>query len=126
MNTERADTRSVNRLASGQISADEAAQMLRLPTGTGLHGGTRQETANLDGRWLHVCVTDLSTGKQKVNVNLPLTWVAAGLRIGAQYRPEIEGFDFGDLVTQIQAGAEGKLVELEDLEDNERVELFVD
>ena len=48
------------------------------------------------------------------------------MRIGAQYRPEIASFDFGDLVAQIQAGAEGKLVEVEDLEDNERVEIFVD
>jgi hypothetical protein len=124
MTTDRADTRSVDPLASGQISADEAAQRLRPPAGP--QSGTGKATANLNGRWLHVRVTDLETGKQKANVNLPLTWVEVGMRIGAQYRPEIASFDFGDLVAQIQAGAEGKLVEVEDLEDNERVEIFVD
>lgn len=122
MTTDRADI--LNRLASGQISADEAAQLLRSPGEPQSDVWTR--TANLSGRWLRVRVTDLFTGKQKVNVNLPLSWVEAGMRIGAQYRPEIAGFDFGALVAQIQAGAEGKLVEVEDLEDNERVEVFLD
>ena len=122
MTTDRANI--LDQLASGQISADEAAQRLRPPAGP--QSGTGKATANLNGRWLHVRVTDLETGKQKANVNLPLTWVEVGMRIGAQYRPEIASFDFGDLVAQIQAGAEGKLVEVEDLEDNERVEIFVD
>jgi len=122
MTTDRANI--LDQLASGQISADEAAQRLRPSAGP--QSGTGKATANLNGRWLHVRVTDLETGKQKANVNLPLTWVEVGMRIGAQYRPEMAGFDFGDLVAQIQAGAEGKLVEVEDLEDNERVEIFVD
>jgi hypothetical protein len=121
MTTDRADI--LNRLATGQISADEAAQLLR-PSGP--PSGTGKGTANLNRHWLHIRVTDLETGKQKVNVNLPLSWVEAGMRIGAQYRPEIADFDFDDLVAQIHAGAEGKLVEVEDLEDNERVEIFVD
>ncbi len=68
MTTDRADTHSVNQLASGQISADEAAQMLRPPAGP--QSGTGKGTANLNGRWLHVRVTDLETGKQKANVRL--------------------------------------------------------
>src|SRR5574341_2380252 len=122
MTTDRADI--LNQLASGQISADEAAQRLRPPAGP--QSSTGKGTANLNGRWLHVRITDLETGKQKANVNLPLSWVEAGMRIGAQYRPEVADFDFDDLVAQIHAGTEGKLVEVEDLEDNERVEIFVD
>ena len=118
MSTDRADTRSVNLLASGQISADEAAQRLR--------PSAAPPRLNLSGRWLRVRVTDLDTGKQKVNVNLPLSWVEVGMKIGAQYRPEIANFDLGALVEQIQSGAEGRLVEVEDLDDNERVEIFVD
>lgn len=117
MNTDRADTRSVNLLASGQISADEAAQRLR--------PSAAPQNMNLNGRWLRVRVTDLHTGKQKVNVNLPLAWVEAGIKIGAQYRPDIANLDLGALVEQIQAGTEGKLVEVEDMGDNERVEIFV-
>jgi hypothetical protein len=121
MNTERADI--LNRLASGQISADEASRLLRPPAEL---QGAPGKSVNFGGRWLHVRVTDLNSGRQKVNVNLPLAWVEVGMRIGAQYSPEIAGFDLGALVEEIKAGTHGKLVEVEDLEDNERVEVFVD
>ena len=122
MNTDRSNI--LNQLASGQISADEAAQRLSAPPG--LESGGGKGTVNLSGRWLHVRVSDLDTGRQKVNVNLPLSWVEVGMRIGAQYRPEVANFDLNALVEQIRSGAEGKLVEVEDLDDNERVEIFVD
>jgi len=117
MSTDRATI--LDLLASGQISADEAAQRLR-------PSAAPPRTVNLAGRWLRVRVTDLDTGKQRVNLNLPLAWVEAGMRIGAQYRPEIANLDLGALVAQIQSGAEGKLVEVEDLDDHERVEIFLD
>ena len=127
MNINRADI--LNQLASGQISADEAAQRLGgagglSPSGPSAGAGPRAVTLN--GRWLRIRVTDLGTGKPKVNVNLPLTWVEAGMRIGAQYRPEVANFDLGALVEQIRSGAEGKLIEVEDVDDGERVEIFVD
>lgn len=129
MNINRADTRSVNQLASGQISADEAAQRLSGAEGrspAGPQAGAEPRAVNLNGRWLRIRVTDLGTGQPKVNVNLPLAWVEAGMRIGAQYRPEVANFDLGALVEQIRSGAEGKLIEVEDADDGERVEIFID
>lgn len=115
----------LNQLASGQISAAEAAQ--RLGPATPPRPVTPKPHPGLNPqRWLHVRVTNLETGRPKVNVNLPLTWVELGLKIGAKYQPEIAGLDFNDLVAQIQAGANGKLVEVEDMDDGERVEIFVD
>src|SRR5262245_15394028 len=118
----------LNQLASGQISAAEAAQRLG-PSGpaTSPRPATPKPLTSLNpNRWLHVRVTNLETGRPKVNVNLPLTWVELGLKIGAKYQPEIAGLDFNDLVAQIQAGANGKLIEVEDIDDGERVEIFVD
>jgi hypothetical protein len=117
MDTDRSNI--LAQLAAGQISADEAAQRLRPSAGT-------PQGLSLSGRWLHIRVTDLDSGRQKVNVNLPLAWVEVGMKIGARYQPEIAGFDINALVQQIHVGAEGKLIEVEDLEDNERVEIFVD
>lgn len=115
----------LNQLASGQITAAEAAQ--RLGPAAPARPATPKPHPGLNAnRWLHVRVTNLETGRPKVNVNLPLTWVELGLKIGAKYQPEIAGLDFNDLVAQIQAGANGKLVEVEDLDDGERVEIFVD
>ena len=71
-------------------------------------------------------MTNLTTQAAKVNVNLPLGLVSAGLRIGQRYAPELNGVDWDELLNEIQRGANGKLVEVEDQEDNERVEIFVD
>ena len=121
----------LNLLATGQISADEAARLLREPAGQPhepLEPATPPVPARPadSNRWLHVRVSDLSTGRQRVNVNLPLSWVQIGMKIGARYSPEMPDIDWNDLVQQIQAGANGKLVEVEDVDDNERVEIYVD
>jgi len=115
MDTHRSDI--LNQLASGQLSADEAASRLREPA---------QAHTAMKNRWLHIRVTNLETGRPKVNVNLPLSWVELGVKIGARHSSELAGIDFGDLVEQIHAGTSGKLVEVEDLEDGERIEIFVD
>ena len=119
MDTNRSDI--LNQLASGDISADEAARLLGAPL-----AGSRAPSLAAAHRWLRVRVTDLDTGRQKVNVNLPLAWVEVGLKIGAQYETRLAGIDLGELMAQIQSGAQGRIVEVEDLEDGERVEVFVD
>ena len=51
---------------------------------------------------------------------------ARGLRIGQRYAPELRGVNWDEVLDEVQNGANGKLVEVEDQEDNERVEIFVD
>jgi hypothetical protein len=113
----------LNRVAAGQISAEEAARLLREPA------PARTATASaeaLKGHWLHIRVTQLDTGASRVNVNVPLSWVDIGMRIGARYQPDIAGVDWAEVVQMIKSGANGRLVEVEDLDDNERVEIFVE
>ncbi|MGH2521199.1 MAG: hypothetical protein ACRDH2_01740 [Anaerolineales bacterium] len=113
----------LNQLASGQLSAEEAARLLREPTPAPAESKSSAATSN---RWLRIRITNLETGRPKVNVNLPLAWVKWGLQIGAKHSPEIAGLDFNEIVEQIQAGAQGKLIEVEDTEDGERVEIYVE
>src|SRR3990172_6310083 len=94
----------LNRVAAGEISADEATRLLSVPS-----AGSRAPGFSTAGRWLRVRVSDLDTGRQKVNVNLPMLWVEAGLRIGAQYESRLAGIDLGELLTQIQSGAQGQI-----------------
>jgi hypothetical protein len=108
----------------GKITAEEGAKLLaalsesrkavRKPPLRGA-GGT--------ARWLRVRVTDMATGKAKATVNLPLGLVDAGLNIASQYAP---GVDFGELVEAINAGAEGKIIDVLDEEDGEHVEIFIE
>jgi hypothetical protein len=77
-------------------------------------------------RWLRVRVTNLETGRRKVSVNLPLGLMKWGLSLGTHFAPELDGIDFDELVTDIDQHSEGFLVEVEDAEDNERVEVYIE
>lgn len=113
----------LNLLADGQISAEEAAARLR---GEAPTSPQTVAAAGLGNRWLHIRVTDVHTARPRVNVNLPLTWVALGLQLGVRYAPQLGGIDLQHLLDEIRAGANGRLIEVEDHADGERVEIFVD
>jgi hypothetical protein len=115
----------LNLLADGQISPEEAAARMRgeAPSSARPAAGNPAELGN---RWLHIRVTDVSTGRPRVNVNLPLTWVALGLQLGVRHAPQLGGIDLKQLLDEIRSGANGRLIEVEDHDDGERVEIFVD
>jgi hypothetical protein len=78
-------------------------------------------------RWLHVHVSDLESGRQRVKVNVPLGLVNFGLKIGARFTDEMDETMMHDVLTALQdESLTGTLVEVEDLEDNERVHIFID
>jgi hypothetical protein len=113
-------------VAEGTITAEDGAKLL-----AALEPERRRETRpDLGGpsspRWFRVRVTDLETGKNKVNVNLPMSLVEVGTRMGARFAPELQDMDFRDIIEQIKSGAQGKIVEVEDIEDGERVEIYVE
>jgi hypothetical protein len=110
-------------IQDGQISAEEGARLL-----TALEAGNK-EAARTDGmqaRWFRVRITDLKTGKSKVNVNIPMALVNVGVRMGARFVPEGKDVDWTKLTEAIRNGAQGKLLDVEDEESAERVEVFVE
>ena len=113
-------------LEEGKITAEEATTLLRA-----LEGSRRAVSgvASLGGenRFLRIQVTDLASGSAKVNVTIPLGLVSAGLRMAERFAPEeFEGFDMQELRDLITSGTVGKIVEVVDAEDNERVEIYVE
>jgi len=124
----------LSQLASGEISADQAAERLRGETASAPGAGPTPAAAHapaapLPGwanRWLRIRVTDLATGRPRVNVNLPMSWVAVGLRIGSRYTDELDKLDLPQLLSALDSGAGGQIVDVEDLEDGQRVQIFVD
>jgi hypothetical protein len=114
-------------VAEGTISAEDGAKLLAAlepkkkgpeqPMGPG---------GPSEPRWFRVRVTDLESGKNKVSVNLPMSLVDVGTRMGARFAPELEGLDFHDIIQQIKHGAQGKIIEVEDAEGGERVEIYVE
>jgi hypothetical protein len=70
-----------------------------------------------------VRVTDIASGKTKATVNLPIGLVDVGLNIAAKYAPDVA---FEELLSAIQSGAQGKLIDVVDETDGEHVEIFIE
>jgi hypothetical protein len=114
-------------IEEGKISAGDGAELLRAldrnKTGTPsapLKGG------GSNPRWFRVRVTDTISGRNKVNVNIPVGLVNVGLRMGARFAPDVEGVNYEEIMDAIRSGQQGKIIDVEDEESGERVEIFVE
>lgn len=120
----------LNMVAEGKISAEEGAKLLaalepekKKAAGIRIGGAPG---APSEPKWFRVRVTDLESGKNKVSVNLPIGLVDVGLRLGARFAPELDEMDLSQIVTEMKSGAQGKIIEVEDSEDGERVEIYIE
>ncbi len=77
-------------------------------------------------RWFRVRVTDMQTGRNKVNVNIPMGLVNVGIKMGARFAPQIEGKELNTIMDAVRSGQLGKIVDIVDADDGERVEIFVE
>lgn len=109
----------------GKITAEEGAKLLTALRESRRGSPQASSTVGLSKGWLQVRVTDMATGRPKVNVNLPLGLMEAGLKIGAQYAPELAGIDLAQIAGEIKAGSVGKIIDVIDEEDGEHVEIFI-
>ena len=111
-------------IEEGKISAEEGARLLQALGAK----GDRRKTGPVGGepRWFRVRVTDLDTGKNKVNVNIPMGLVNVGIKMGARFAPNVEGLNYEEISEAIKSGAQGKIIDVVDEEDGERVEIFIE
>lgn len=113
-------------VSEGKISAEEGARLLNAIASQGRPEQPARVDEALRGRWLRVRVLDMVTGKPRVNFSLPLGLISVGLRLGAQFVPELADIDLDEFMAAIDEGTQGKILEVEDPEDEERVEIFIE
>ncbi|MFL5592435.1 MAG: SHOCT-like domain-containing protein [Ktedonobacteraceae bacterium] len=106
---------------SGKVTAAQAAQLL--DTLDLERERSREQSRNRTAR---VRVTNLATNRQKVNVTIPVSLIQVGLRLGTRLAPQVSGSALEDLLRAIEGGATGRLLDLQDLEEGERVEIFAE
>ena len=129
-------------IEQGQITAEEGIRLLNTSASTAsseasepavpavpepapLHAPEHIQAVPGKG-WLRVRVTDTVNNRNKVTVNLPLSLMAAGIKIGAHFAPELNGVDFTDVFQELRATQPGKIIDVLDEEDGEHVEIFVE
>jgi hypothetical protein len=73
-----------------------------------------------------VRVTDTATGRSKATVQIPISLIDAGMKIGAHFAPEVAGVDMSEVMDALRNGMTGKIIDVMDDEDGEHVEIFVE
>lgn len=124
MTTSEERMKILKMLEEGKITADEAARLIRALTKSKSERTTNLSEASQ--RWLRVRVTDLQGERTSVNVNLPMDLVNVGLRMGARFSPEMEGLDIDEISDALRQGLTGKIVDVIDEEEGQRVEVYVE
>jgi hypothetical protein len=112
----------------GKISAADGAQLLAAlaESRKGQPAPPAAPNFGSEARWFRVRVTDLATGKPKVNVNIPMGLVNVGIKMGARFAPGLEAEQMEAIAEALKSGAVGKIIEATDEEDGELVEIFVE
>jgi hypothetical protein len=106
---------------SGNVTAEEAAQLLDALEVKQEHADERKRK-----RTVRVRVTNLATNRQKASVTAPVSLIEVTLRLATRLVPQIRGSALEDLLLAIENGATGRLLDLQDLEEGERVEIYAE
>jgi hypothetical protein len=115
-------------IEEGKLSADEGAKLLAALSqgGRSYPGSPAIPRGPGAPRLLRIRVTDVASGRNKAMVQIPLALIDAGLKIGAHFAPEVEGVDMANVMEALRSGVTGKIIDVQDTEDGEHVEIFVE
>jgi DUF4097 and DUF4098 domain-containing protein YvlB len=112
-------------LEEGKITKEEAINLLET-----LEENTEKNNAkNSKAKWIRIRVFD-SEENTKVNVNLPISLLDAGMKIANKFSPDLKAFGLGEedlkeIIEEIRNGAEGKIIDVEE-ENGQKVEIIVE
>ena len=110
-------------LEEGKIGADDAARLLSA-LGSDDRASSTAATVISPARWLRIRVTDLTSGRAKVDINVPADIVRIAGRFGARFAPE--DVDVDAIMAAVRSGKGGQLLDVVDHDDGTHVEVFLE
>lgn len=114
--------RILKMIEGGQVSAEEGSQLIEA-----LGEPARERSRpNAPPRTLRVRVTNLATRRQIINVTIPVSLIGVGLKLGARLAPRLAGANADEITRAIDSGTLGRIFEMQDLDEGERIEIFVE
>ncbi len=114
--------RILSMVEAGQVSAEDAAQ---------LFDALLEEPAPAppaQNRTVRVWVTDMATRSRRVNLTatLPVNVLRIGLHALERLVPPLRDGRAEQIVRSLESGVTGRVMDLQDLEDGTRVEIFIE
>ncbi|HVB73777.1 MAG TPA: hypothetical protein VNE38_09500 [Ktedonobacteraceae bacterium] len=115
--------RILSMVEAGQVSAGQAAQLLDAMA-------TRQgpvETRPLNST-LRIWVSDTTSRRPKVKMTatLPVPMLSLSLRMLSRFAPQLNENAIQHVIRAIERGATGRVLDVQDLEEGTRLEIFVE
>ncbi|EKQ51972.1 MAG: hypothetical protein B655_1982 [Methanobacterium sp. Maddingley MBC34] len=109
----------------GKISTSEATELL-----DALEGNQVEIKPKTHAKWLKIRVNTMDDNP-KVNVNIPVSLVEVGLKLAKKFDPKLEEagldqIDLDEILEAVKNGAEGKIVDVEDEENQTKVQIYVE
>ncbi len=108
---------------SGSVTAQEAAQLL-----DALEVEQKRPDERPRSRTVRIRVTNVPANRQKVNMTatMPVKLIQVSLHLVAQLVPRLNSSTIEDVLRAIEEGATGRLLDIQDLEEGKRVEIFAE
>ena len=115
--------RILKMIESGQITAAQAAQLLDT-----LMPEQVQPGSPIENRTVRIWMTDMSTNRKKMNMTatIPVYLVSTSLRLLARLNSQFNDNTLQQLIYALEQGTTGRLLDLQDLEERKRLEIFVE
>ena len=115
--------RILDMIESGQITAGQAAQLLDT-----LLPEYEQSGGHIENRTVRIWLTDMSNNRRKMNMTatIPLYLVSMSLRLLARLVSQLNDSTIQQVICALERGTTGRLLDLQDLEEGKRLEIFVE
>jgi len=115
--------RILNMVESGQITAAQAAQLL-----DALLSEHEQPGERVRNRTVRIWMTDMATNSKKMNVTatMPINLISMTLHLLTRMTPQLNDGTIQNVMHAIERGNTGRLLDLQDLEEGKRIEIFVE
>ncbi len=115
--------RILNRIESGQITAVQAAGLLDT-----LMSDYVQCRSQVENRTVRIWMTDMSNNRRKMNMTatIPVYLVSMSLRWLDRLVSQFNDNTIQNVIAALERGTTGRLLDLQDLEEGKRLEIFVE
>ena len=115
--------RILNMIESGQITAAQAAQLLDT-----LLPENEQPGRLIENRTVRIWMTDMSTNRRNMNMTatIPVYLVSMSLRLLGRLISQLNDNTLQNVIRAIERGTTGRIIDLQDLEEGKRLEIFVE
>ena len=115
--------RILDMIEMGQITAAQAAQLLDT-----LVPESEQSEGQMQNRTVRIWMTDMSTNRRKMNLTatMPIYLISTSLRLLARLVSQLNDGTVQNVIRALEKGTTGRLLDLQDLEEGKRLEIYVE